>query len=267
MTKYSTLRNKISVLRKKGIIERYYNSKLSFFVMKGVKFGKHKIHDLNAKRLSGTINSLPENNCGLHDIHTKLVVPDIWKITSYSGKYKTIQESGDIVLPPLVINGMRIRATIHHTDTVTVTVACSKKPISTAIDDSNGVIRLASALSRFQERLQRILDESGESLPGGYESIPIPDINTWVVTMWHFAVDSPSYKEEGICMTWKDGQDVLLREYSRKKQRTLRKERQEYPKMSLGEVQKRLADNSQSKSSEMSFRIDRTQADIPQYME
>ena len=187
--------------------------------MKGIKFGKHKIHDLEVKKLSQTIDSLPENNRGLHNVHFKFTVLDIWKIVSHSGRYKVIQESSDIVLPPLVLNGMRIRANVHGPDTVTVTVACSNNPVATTIDDSNGVIRLASALSRFQERLQRILDESGESLPGGYESIPIPDINTWAVTMWHFAVDSPNYREERVCLTWKDGQGVLLREYRSKERR------------------------------------------------
>ena len=221
--------------------------------MKGIKFGKHKIHDSEVKKLSKTINSLPENDCGLHDIHTKLIVPDIWKIISHSGKYKVIQESSDIVLPSLVLNGMRIRANVHRTDTVTVTVACSNNPISTTIDDSNGVIRLASALSRFQERIQRILDESGESLPGGYESISIPDINTWAVTMWHFAVDSPNYREERVCLTWKDGQGVLLREYSRKKEGNLRKERQEYPRTSLAEAGKKfLGDNKTASDAGMS---------------
>ena len=168
MTKYSTLRNKISALRKKGIIERYYNSKASFFVMKGVKFGKHKAHDLEVKKLSQTIDSLPQNNCGLHNLHFKFVILDIWKIISSSGKYKIVRESKDIVLPPIVLNGMKIQANIHRTDTVTATVACSGNPITAAIDDANGVIRLASALSRFQERLQRTFDECGDMLPGGY---------------------------------------------------------------------------------------------------
>ena len=52
IVKYNTLRNKISVLKKEGIKKRYYNSKASFFVMKGIKFGKHKIHDLEIKAFS-----------------------------------------------------------------------------------------------------------------------------------------------------------------------------------------------------------------------
>jgi hypothetical protein len=77
-------------------------------------------------------------------------------------------------------------------------------------------------------------------LPGGYESILIPDSDTWMVKMWHFGVDAPSYKEEKICMTWKDAQGVLLREYNKKMKGKLRKERQEYPKISLVEATKLL---------------------------
>ena len=38
-------------------------------------------------------------------------------------------------------------------------------------------------------------------------------------------------------MTWKDGQAVLLREYKKKKNQ-LRREQQEYPKISFGEAKK-----------------------------
>ena len=39
---YGTLRNKVSVLKKKGDIERCYNSRASFFVVNGIKFGKQR---------------------------------------------------------------------------------------------------------------------------------------------------------------------------------------------------------------------------------
>lgn len=62
-----------------------------------------------------------------------------------------------------------------------------------------------------QEQIQRIVDECGNSLPGGYESIPIPDSSTWMFTMMHIGVDTSDYKEANIrCLTWKDAQGVLL---------------------------------------------------------
>jgi hypothetical protein len=237
--KYGTLRNKISELKRIGLVERYYNSKASFFVLKGVKFGKqrtiHAMTEYCRSQLSEVIRQLPQGSKGLHDIHTSFQVKDIWTILSESKRFKVNAKNKGILLPHFNIDGLKVTANIHHTDTVTVTVACSKNPISAKIDDVNGVIRLAAALARTQERIQRVVDECGQSLPGGYESILIPDSNTWVITMWHFAVDSPNYKEVDICMTWKDAQGVLLREYN-KKEGKLRKERQEYPNMSLGEI-------------------------------
>ena len=239
---YGTLRNIMSALKKQGRIERYYNSKASFFVLQGIKFGKQKKQDLEMKKLSNVINSLPENNRGLHNIHLKFTVLDIWKILFNSGNFKPIQESSDILLPPLIMNGMKIKTNVHRTNTVTISAACSNNPVHvSAIEDVDGVIRLAKALAKTEVTLSRTLDECGQMVPGGYESIPIPDSDSWVVTMWHFGVDSDNYLEVNGCMTWKDGQAVLLREY-KKKRNQLRTERQEYPKISFGEARKKLFD-------------------------
>jgi hypothetical protein len=57
-------------------------------------------------------------------------------------------------------------------------------------------------------------------LPGGYESIPIPEHGRWIVTLWHFGTDSQNYKElveDKYCVTWQEGQNVLGRIYSKKK--------------------------------------------------
>lgn len=255
-----TLRNKFSVLKKEGHIERYYNSKASFFVIKGVRFGKQRtiqgMTEHSISQLSEAIQLLPKESKGLHDFHTSFQVLDIWQVLSESKRLKVNEHNKGILLSPFNIDGLKITANIHHTDTVTVTVACSKNPVSTEIDDVNGIVRLAAALRRTQERIQRIVDECGQSLPGGYESIPIPDSNTWMTTMVHFAVDTPNYKEVKTCMTWKNAQGVLLREYNKKKEGKLRKERQVYPKIRFDDVQKRLADNSYSKSSEMVFQCE-----------
>jgi hypothetical protein len=172
--KYGTLRNKISALKKKGDIEHYYNSKASFFVIKGVKFGKQRnlqaTTEHSISQISELIHQLPEDDKGLHDIHTSYPVHDIWTVLSESRRFKVNERNKGILLPHFNIDGLKITANIHHTDTVTVTVACSKNPISTKIDDVNGVIKLTAALARTQERMQRIVDGCGQSLPGGYEN-------------------------------------------------------------------------------------------------
>ena len=61
-------------LKKEGHIERYYNSKASFFVIKGVQFGKQRtIQDMtehSMSQLSEAIQLLPKESKGLHDFHT-----------------------------------------------------------------------------------------------------------------------------------------------------------------------------------------------------
>lgn len=246
---YDTLRNIICVLKKGGSIERYYNSRASFFVLKGVKFGKqltnHVLTEHSKSQLSEAIQQLPESNRGFHDIHLLYQAQDIWTVLSESKKYKVDECNKGILLSHFNIDGLKITANIHHTDTVTVTAACSNNPVSTKIDDVDGVVRLTTALARTQERTQRIVDECGQLLPGGYESIIIPDINTWKLTMIHFAVDSPNYREEKTCMTWKTGLGILLREYS-KKNDTLRNEQQVYPNITFGDFCKGIINNLES---------------------
>jgi hypothetical protein len=67
-------------------------------------------------------------------------------------------------------------------------------------------------------------------LPGGYESIPIPEHGKWTVTLWHFGIDSSNYKEvatDNYCVTWQQGQNILGRTYNKKKVK--RSEIQERP--------------------------------------
>jgi hypothetical protein len=245
-TNYNTLRNVISRLKRDGRIERYYNSKASFFVIKGIKFGKHRtnqeITNHSLSQLSDTIQQLPATNRGLHDIHTSFNVLDIWTILNDSRRFGVNEYNKGILLPYFNIDGLKITASIYHTDTVAVTVACSKNPISTNIDDLNGIIRLTNALARTQERMQRIVDESGQSLLGGYEGILIPDFNSWKVTLVHFAVDSPSYSEVKVCSSWKDCEGVFLREYS--KGATLRTEQQVHPGITIGDLREMITGNS-----------------------
>jgi hypothetical protein len=49
---------------------------------------------------------------------------------------------------------------------------------------------LSTALTRVEEKTSRIIDECGAMLSGGYESIPIPEHDKWIVTLWHFGTDA-----------------------------------------------------------------------------
>jgi len=175
------------------------------------------------------IRNIPPDKNALHDIHYKFKVPDIWTILSLSKKYHPNDVSKDIAVNVLNTSQLKITTTIHRTDTVTVTVACSNKPVAV---DTYGLILLSNALTRVEERLARVVDECGSLIPGGYETIPIPNNETWEVTMWHFGYDGPlEYAGPRFCATWKDGQNALARAYSKvmKSGTTLRCELQQYP--------------------------------------
>ena len=241
---HGTFRNKISKLVKKGIVELEYNSKLSFYSLAGIHFGNTMIRNLTgntgvigATQLIDFIQELPLENKSIHDIHMKFSVPDIWTVISSLPKYnKRINpKSKDIKLDPIVTEELKIITTIHHTDTVTVIVGCSFNPVS--LEEVSGIIRLSSGLIRTEERISRVVDECGEKLPGGYERIPIPSHERWVVTLWHFGKDSKKeYTGEGFSVTFGYAKEALIRIYTKEKnpgKKTIRLEAQHSPNNSL----------------------------------
>lgn len=263
-----TCRNKFSKLVKDGVIEKEYNSKITFYTLKGHHFTTKDKMTHNHMGISsvipvtGTIGNemedllnylktIPVNQAAVHDIHYKFVVPDIYKIMASNRKYNRLinQVSKDIILTPDIIDGMKIQFIIHRTDTVTVSVACSAIPI---VISEEGLLRCSVALTRAEERLSAKLDECGNTLEGGYEKIPIPDNRRWIVTMWHFGRDGRFEYKNGISLTWGYGSEVL-RAYTKslKGNKELRKEKQEYPNKTNEEAFKDKLDNDDSDENDI----------------
>jgi len=253
---HGTFRNKISQLLKEGKVELYYNSKVSFYTIAGVRFGNSvtrnhmgipfvipvSIKD-EMQDLLNYLKTIPIEEASVHDIHYKFTVPDIYKIMSTSSTYNRLinSVSKDIILYPDIIDGLKIQTIIHRTDTVTVSVACSNFPITI---NAEGLLRASVALTRAEERLSAKLDECGKSLEGGYEKIPIPDYRRWTITMWHFGEDGKFEYKKGYSLTWGYGREVL-RIYTKSinDKKGLRKEKQEYPNKSHEEAfEKKLKD-------------------------
>jgi hypothetical protein len=259
--KHGTFRNKISRLVRYGVVELEYKSNVAFYTLKGINFGNKRntmtpsmtpnhmgvnsVIEPNSviidnsycsPPICGIIPDIPPDKNALHDIHYRFEVPDIWNILYLSKKYKPNQVSKDIAVNLLNTSQLKIMTTVHRTDTVTVIVACSNTPVAT---DTHGLIRLSNALTRVEERLSRVVDECGRLLPSGYEAIPIPNNEAWEVTMWHFGYDSPlEYAGPRFCATWKDGQNALVRTYSKRTKTgiILRNELQQYPQKILGDI-------------------------------
>lgn len=255
LMKHGTFRNKISKLRREGIVELVRNSHVTLYTLKGYSFGNRLPMTISPMDISsvipvtgvisltaasetnnflGYLKSLNTSTNSIHDIHTKFTVPYIYRIVSSNPKYSKLINpvSKDIVLGIDIIEELRLSTTIHRTDTVTVSLGCTTLPI---ILDERGVTRLSCALTRIEERLSRRLDECGDTLGGG-ERIPMPDNKSWQVTLWHFGKDKfhNEFSAKGQSLTWANGREVLrtyIKEINGKK--INRQERQEYPNKSI----------------------------------
>ena len=177
------------------------------------------------------IDTLPADKHALHDIRFRFKVDNIWTaITTNHPELKPNEVSKDISLDPLLTHDLTIKTTIHHTDTVSVIVACSLIPVAA---DLKGLVRLSNALTRVEERLLRYIECAPLSLS------PIPEHDSWTVTMWHFGFYSPSeYTGDEFEVAWEDGEDKLMRIYTKDLNGVtrIRRERQEYPNKRFDEA-------------------------------
>jgi hypothetical protein len=219
---HGTFRNKISRLIKVGEVEISYNSCLVFYTLKGTKFGKSMTSNhmgVSHNPIVKLIQNLPFDKNALHDIHLRFQVKGCWSLLSASSTCRMHAISKDIYLPPLKVGNLRIRMTVHRTDTVSVVVGCSYSPIAV---DIPGIIRLSNALTRVEERLSRLIEEHCGNIivpsppppPGQYQgkisAAVIPDYRSWLVTMWHFGADSSiDYSGEKFSASWEIGEHKL----------------------------------------------------------
>jgi hypothetical protein len=251
---HGTFRNNISSLMKEGLVEVSYKSHITFYTLKGVKFGKarriamtrnhmvvtlHTTQQLSSNPLYRIIKDLPLEKNSVHDIRLKFHVPDIYRHvivfrttqSSLCNDYTINPVSKDISLPAWRMENLDLKVVIHKTDTISVIVGCSYCPIAV---DVAGIIRLTNALAVVQERLSALVSQD-YSNPSNFNNIP--DYMEWIVSMWHFGADSSvEYAGERFSSTWGIAQDALIRVYSKtlKDHKTrIRLERQEYPKTSL----------------------------------
>jgi hypothetical protein len=236
---HGTFRNKVRVLIKNGLVQLLYYSGAAFYSLNGVNFTKpraamtcnHTVVSLVSSVSSVSfIDNLPADKHALHDIRLRFEADNIWTtIATNHPELKLNNVSKDIALDPIVSHDLSIRAMIHHTDTVSVIVACSLRPVAV---DVKGLVRLSNALTRVEERLLRYIECAPPSL--SLSSSSIPDHDSWTVAMWHFGFDSPNeYAGKEFEVTWEDGENALMRIYTKDlkdgKGIRIRTERQEYP--------------------------------------
>ena len=254
---HGTFRNKIATLKKTEKVELAYNAGTAFYTLKGTRFGRTmtpnhtRVNHSKMDSFSRLIYNLPTETPAVHDIRLKFQVQGIWsKLSSIHPEIPVNQRSKDIYIPTMKTSDLLIRTIVHKSDTVSVIVACSLAPVAV---NFNGLNELSNALVRVQERLTVILNNidyrrSDQSISNDNDSKNsnstlnqnIPDPKYWVVTMWHFGVDSlVEYTGEKFVITWEIGQNALVRAYTKKlrDQKTrIRFERQEYPNRTFPEI-------------------------------
>ena len=239
--KHGTIRNKISKLKKNGLIQLEYYSGPAFYSLKGVSFTKPKREMTDDHTVVPTVSSvsfidnLQSERRSVHDIRLRFNAEGIWStIRSTHPDLIPNEVSKDISLMPIRMYNIEAKTVVHHSDTVSVIVACSMKRV---VVDHEGLIRLSNILTSVEERLSALVTGCAHSiLP--LPQLHIPNHNSWIVTMWHFGTDSLSeYTGEKFEMTWEDGEHALLRIYTKDMKDgngiRIRKERQEYPGIRL----------------------------------
>jgi hypothetical protein len=124
---------------------------------------------------------------------------------------------------------LNIGITIHHSDTVSIYIGCSCKPIALDVPD---ILQLIEALTRTEMHLINTMNE----VIAHHLKVPklsIPRFTTWMVKMWHFGVDTlDEYDKEEFHVTFEEGISDIFRIYTKRmknKKVIVRAERQEYP--------------------------------------
>jgi hypothetical protein len=178
--------------------------------------------------------------------------------------------SKDLVLPVMPLgSGIHGLVTVHKNDTVTVILSCSGSPITFDIGGLVRLTsslarveeRLRSLIDIAQQRALLSVEAANPAAwphqqqpqmklatmarSPGRKSFLVPECGSWTVTMWHVGFDSlERYAGEKFEVAWEDYSGELIRAYSKqmiadetctkgkkaKKKRTIRIERQEYPK-------------------------------------
>lgn len=145
-------------------------------------------------------------------------------------------DNQDLRLPSITFfEYLDIGITIHHSDTVSISIGCSGRPIALDFPD---LFQLIEALTRVEIQLTNTASESIAHDPNA-PRVSIPRFTTWIVKMWHFGIDSLDEYDKGeFHVTFEEGIQDLFRIYTKRmknKRVIVRAERQEYPNQPSGE--------------------------------
>jgi hypothetical protein len=246
--KHGTIRNYLSKLAKSGEIGFAFYSGVAFYTLPSTRFTKQVTGNHVEGPLS-LIHQLPIKNTpiykwlrnrrfdkqALHDIRLTFEAMGIWTI--FNNRYSNLADNynnNDIRFPTLTFfKYLDIGITVHHSDTVSISIGCSYRPIALDIPD---ILQLIEALVRTEVHLTNTINESIVH-DSSASRVSVPRFTTWIVKMWHFGIDTlDEYDKKEFHVTFNEGISDLFRIYSKRmndKRVIVRAERQEYPNQDL----------------------------------
>lgn len=241
--------------------------------IQGIPFGQRSVHDIR----------LNFNASGIWDKVSNAITSEVdgglkIKMSNLQGP-KIESQSKDISFSTVRLDNLDIKVRIHKNDKVSVIVGCSHTPV---VVDIEGTKRLSNALSLIEKELTRLLflekdtvdfdarknwnrlklqneNLRASGIESSIEFVPtaltIPRHMDWIVTMWHFGVDSVhEYSGQKFNCRWELAQDIMVSIYTKEMMMQeivgrrinrgskvslgsgIRVERQEYPRVTLGEA-------------------------------
>lgn len=232
-------------------MEIAYNSGIAFYTLKGITTARPVTPDhtgvppviidpfvLRQTPIYEWIKNRPFKRQALHNIRLTFEADGIWYIISKVYPDLIEPNSQDIRLKTLTFfDYLGVIITIHHTNTVSIAISCSCRPIAA---DAKDIMQLFEALTRTEVYIANIVDNycrvniNNQLLSN--VSI-VPSYRNWIVKMWHFGVDSiDEYSGKEFHVTFEEGMTALVRIYTRRmvednnnNLQKVRVERQEYP--------------------------------------
>jgi hypothetical protein len=242
---YGVIRNYISKLTRSGETEFAYNSGIAFYTLPGRSFLKQMTENhVGGNSSSLILHQIPIRNTpiykwiknrrfdkqALHDIRLTFEANGIWQLFYKIHSNLVDNKNQDLRLPSLNYFGyLDMGITIHHTDTISISIGCSFRPIALDVPD---LLQLIEALTRAEMHLTNEINELIAYDPN-LPRASIPRFTTWIAKMWHFGVDFlDEYNKEEFHVTFEEGISDLFRIYTKRKKDKrviVRAERQEYP--------------------------------------
>ena len=243
---HGTFGNYILKLKKSGKVELASSSKPAFYTIPGKKFNKAMTHDhmgvintiipehlLKQTPIYRWLKNKPFEKQALHDIRLTFKAAGTWNAFSNVYADKVNPANKDIQLPTFKFDYLDVIVTIHHTDTVSVAIACSFRPIAI---DVRGIIQLSEALTRTETHIAYSMEKSAS----GSSASGIPSYGKWIVKMWHFGVDTiDEYTGKEFEVTFEEGMLDLYRIYTKRMKdgkNIVRVEHQEHPNQAVADA-------------------------------